>query len=65
MNTARKDCIWYDQCDSECQWECEYYSPADDAVENEAFYRGILNENAQCYEEIIQEYSDGGDMFEE
>lgn len=64
MNTARKDCIWYDQCGSGCQWECEDYSPADDAAENEAFYQSTLEENVQEYEEIIEEYSDGGDMFE-
>mgnify|MGYP001521349214 CR=1 FL=1 len=48
MNTARKNCIWYDQCGSECQGKCDDYSPADDAGENEVlFYQGGLKENAQ------------------
>ena len=48
MNTARKNCIWYDQCGSECQGKCDDYSPADDAGENEVlFYQGVLKENAQ------------------
>ena len=59
MNTARKNCIWYDQCGSECQGKCDDYSPADDAGENEVlFYQGVLKENAQEYEKVIQEYSD-------
>lgn len=60
MNTARKNCIWYDQCGSECQGKCDDYSPADDAGENEVFYQSILKENAQEYEKVIQEYSDRG-----
>ena len=48
MNTARKNCIWYDQCGSECQGKCDDYSPADDAGENEVlFYQGVLKENAR------------------
>lgn len=60
MNTARKNCIWYDQCGSECQGKCDDYSPADDAGENEVFYQSVLKENAQEYEKLIQEYSDRG-----
>ena len=47
MNTARKNCIWYDQCGSECQGKCDEYSSADDAGENEVFYKGVLKGNAQ------------------
>ena len=61
MNTARKNCIWYDQCGLECQGKCDHYSPADDAGENEVlFYQGVLKENAREYEKVIQEYSDRG-----
>ena len=60
MNPARKNCIWYDQCGSECQGKCDDYSPADDAGENEVFYQSVLKENAQEYEKVIQEYSDRG-----
>ena len=41
MNAAF-DCIWYDQCGSECQGKCEYYSPADTAMEDETFYMEVL-----------------------
>ena len=57
MNTARKNCIWYDQCGSECRG-CEDYSPVDDAVGNEEFYRGVLEENAYEYEKIVRDFSD-------
>ena len=53
MNAAF-DCIWYDQCGSECQGKCEYYSPADTAMEDETFYMEVLKENAQEYEKSIQ-----------
>lgn len=59
MNTARKNCIWHDQCGSECRG-CEHYSPVDDAVGNEEFYLGILEENAQEYAKIVRDFSDEG-----
>lgn len=59
MNTARKDCIWYDQCGSECRG-CEDYSPVDDAVGNEKFYQSVLEESAHEYAKIVQEFSDKG-----
>ena len=57
MNAAF-DCIWYDQCGSECQGKCEYYS----AMEDETFYMEVLKENAQEYEKSIQDFSDGSDI---
>ena len=61
MNAAF-DCIWYDQCGSECHGKCEYYSPADTAMEDETFYMEVLKENAQEYEKSIQDFSDGSDI---
>lgn len=60
MNAAQKNCIWYDQCGLECRGKCDDYSPADDPGENEVFYQGVLKENVQEYEKVIQEYSDRG-----
>lgn len=64
MSIARENCIWYEQCGSECCGKCEDYSPADESEENEEFYKGILAENAQEYEKVIQDYSDRSDRFE-
>ena len=64
MSIARKDCIWYEQCGSECFGRCEDYSPTDESEDNEAFYRGVLAENAKEYKKVIQDYSDGSDRFE-
>ncbi len=49
MNTAKNDCIWCTQCGLECRGRCGDFSPADESEENEAFYRGVLQENAQEY----------------
>lgn len=57
MNTAWKDCIWYEQCESECCGKCDDYSPVDDSELNEAFYQSILRENAEEYQDIICEYT--------
>ncbi len=59
MDTARKDCIWHEQCGSECQGGCEDYSPADESENNEAFYRNVLEENAQEYQKVIRDFEDG------
>lgn len=61
MNTARKNCIWYEQCGAECQGRCEDYSPVDESEDNETFYRNVLAENAQEYQKVIRDYSDGSD----
>ncbi len=64
MSIARKNCIWHEQCGSECLGRCEDYSPVDESEGNEEFYWGILAENAQEYEKVIQDYSDRSDRFE-
>lgn len=62
MNIARKDCIWYEQCGSECTENCEDYSPTDESEDNES--HGILLENAREYQKVIRDFSDGRDLFE-
>lgn len=59
MNAAY--CIWSDQCGSECRGKCDYYSPADTAMEDELFYQKVLKENVEEYEKVIREFSDGSD----
>lgn len=61
VNTARKNCIWYDQCGSDHCRGCEYYdSLGEEAELDEGYCQSILEENAQEYEKVIQEYSDRG-----
>ena len=59
MNTANQECIWKDQCGGDCPGRCSDYTPADDTEENEAFYARVLRENAETYQEVIKDYSDG------
>lgn len=59
MNTANQECIWKDQCGSDCFGRCPDYTSADDAEENEAFYTQVLRENAEAYQKMIDDYSDG------
>lgn len=63
MDTARKDCIWYEQCGQECYEGCDDYSPIDSSDEEEAFYQQILKENAEEYDKLIWEFLGiGGEM---
>lgn len=62
MGTARKDCIWYDQCGHECLEGCDDLSPIDSSDEDAAFYQQILKENAEEYDSLVQEFSDGEEI---
>lgn len=64
MSIARKKCIWYEQCGSECFGRCEYYFSADESGEDEKFYWNVLVENTKEYEKVIRNYLDGSDYFE-
>lgn len=56
MGTAREDCIWFDQCGYECFRRCDDFSPIDSSGEDEAFYREILMENIEEYNNMIREF---------
>lgn len=58
MGTARKDCIWFDQCDHECTGRCNDFSPIDSSDEDVAFYQQVLKENAEEYGKLTQEFLD-------
>lgn len=63
MDTARKDCIWYDQCGQECYERCDDYSPIGSSGQDEVFYRQNLKKNTEEYSKLIREFSGkGGDM---
>ena len=47
---------WKDQCDEDCQG-CEFASPADEYEDDESYYRDILRENSEIYEELTEEYN--------
>lgn len=59
MNAANRECIWKEQCGDECHGRCSDYTPADESEDNENFYSYILKENAEEYQKIIDDYSDG------
>lgn len=63
MNTASQECIWKDQCGTECQGYCSDFTPADEGGADDIFYSRILKENAEEYQHMIDDYSDRG-MFE-
>lgn len=62
MDAARKECIWFGQCGSDCSGRCPDFSPADESEEAENYYHDILKENAEEYQSVIREYSDGGEL---
>lgn len=59
MSAAYQECIWKDQCGSDCSGHCSDYTPADDTEMNEDFYACILKENIELYQKMIDDYSDG------
>lgn len=59
MNTANRECIWKDQCGGECPGRCSDYTPADESESNTKFYFDTLSENAEEYQKMIDDYSDG------
>lgn len=59
MSTANQECIWKEQCGGECSEQCSDYTPIDDSESKMKFYFNILSENAQEYQEVIDDYSDG------
>ena len=60
MNTARKDCIWFDQCGDQCHGECDnYWSQEFEKSESEREYSQYLDEMREAYMESVKDYSDG------
>lgn len=60
MNTARKDCIWFDQCGDQCHSQCDdYWSKEFEESESEREYTRHLNEMQEDYMEVVKDYSDG------
>lgn len=64
MNIARRDCIWSGQCGLECRGKCDDFTPADEDLDNESFYMGILKENARFYDRTVREFMDGSEDLE-
>ena len=60
MDTADNKCIWADQCGEECEGRCSDYSTIDESKEAKKHYEKILRENAEEYQQMIQDYSDEG-----
>lgn len=60
MNTLGQECIWKNQCGAECTDDCDYFTPADD-LENIGgiYYFDVLKQNAEEYQHMIDDYSDG------
>jgi len=64
MNTARKECIWFDYCGDKCYGQCDdYWSKEYEDQESEKYYRQDLKRRAEAYKEIVRDYSDGKDDF--
>ena len=60
MNTARKDCIWSDQCGDQCHSQCDdYWSKAFEESESEWEHTQYLNEMQEAYMEAVKDYTDG------
>lgn len=59
MNTANQECIWKDQCGGNCPGRCSDYTPTDESESNTKFYFDVLSENAEEYQKMIDDYSDG------
>ncbi len=60
MDTARKNCIWYDQCRTQCYESCEYYwQDRFEESECERKYAEYLGEMQKAYMQTVSEYSDG------
>lgn len=54
MNTAREKCVWY----AECEDQCEDCFLIDTSEEDEEFYRHVLKENTEEYDKLILEFSE-------
>ncbi len=63
MSTARKDCIWFEQCGSECRGKCDDFTTIDGPEDDETYYRNVLYENALEYQTVIRDFSDRSDDF--
>ncbi len=60
MNTARKDCIWFDQCEYQCHDQCDsYWSQEFEESESEREYAQYLKEMQEAYMKTVKNYSDG------
>ena len=62
MAVRRDTCLWHEQCES-CSIRCGHYTPEDDFNMGESFYMSILRENAMTYNNIIKDFSHGGDIL--
>lgn len=61
MDATRKECIWFEQCGSDCPGRCPDFSPLDETENTENYYHSILRENTEEYQSMIKEYSHGGE----
>ena len=52
---ARKSCYWYDQCGVNCDLKCDDYTPINEEFSNELYYKHVLREAAEEYDEYIEE----------
>lgn len=62
MANRRGVCLWREQCEV-CSTRCGHYTPEDDFDMSESFYMRILRQNAKTYNNIIKDFSDGGEIL--